>query len=391
MTTDPLRILMVAPTPYFADRGCHVRIFEEARALVRRGHEVRIVTYHLGRDVGGIPTVRIPAVPWYRRLSAGPSWQKPFLDILLFITLAQEIRRFSPTILYAHLHEGAFVSIPLSSLWRLPLLFDCQGSLTGEMLDHRFVRKGSLLERFFAEIEGWINRNAGVIVTSSTPLARSLVEGWGVPPERVVPLPDGVDTDRFTPGDRTAARRELSLPPDLPVLAYLGVMNRYQGVDLLLEAMGILKERGVEVHLLLMGYPDQPYREMTSRLGLSRLVTVTGRVPYDDAPRLLSAADFAVSPKLSRTEANGKLLNYLACGLPVVCFDTPVNREILGEEGILVPYGDLAGLADGIARLARDGELRRRLGEGARRRAVERHGWDARGEELERIIRQAVS
>ena len=122
---------MIAPTPYFADRGCHVRIYEEARALRARGHEVRIVTYHLGRDLGGIPTERIPAVPWYRKLSAGPSWHKPYLDILLLLKTWQVARRFRPQILHAHLHEGAFIAALLKPVLRLPLVFDCQGSLTG--------------------------------------------------------------------------------------------------------------------------------------------------------------------------------------------------------------------------------------------------------------------
>ncbi|MBP1729182.1 MAG: glycosyltransferase, YqgM-like family, partial [Deltaproteobacteria bacterium] len=79
-----LRILMLAPTPFFADRGCHVRILEEARILAALGQRVEIVTYHIGRDLPGIITRRIPAIPWYRKLEAGPSWHKPYLDILLF-------------------------------------------------------------------------------------------------------------------------------------------------------------------------------------------------------------------------------------------------------------------------------------------------------------------
>ncbi len=74
---------MIAPTPYFADRGCHVRIYEEARALTKLGHEVCIVTYHLGRDMPGVRVVRTPHIPWYGKLEAGPSWHKPYLDILL--------------------------------------------------------------------------------------------------------------------------------------------------------------------------------------------------------------------------------------------------------------------------------------------------------------------
>ena len=81
--SSSLKILMIAPTPYFSDRGCHVRIYEEARALRAIGHDVRIVTYHIGRDMEDISTERIVKIPWYKKLSAGPSWHKLYLDLLL--------------------------------------------------------------------------------------------------------------------------------------------------------------------------------------------------------------------------------------------------------------------------------------------------------------------
>ena len=140
-----MKILMIAPTPFFADRGCHVRIYEEARALIDLGHDVRIVTYHLGRDMEGIPTVRIGQIPWYKKLSPGPSWHKPYLDILLFFKALSSARRCRPDIIHAHLHEGAFVGLLLGKLLHIPMLFDCQGSMTAEMIDHGFIRKGTLL------------------------------------------------------------------------------------------------------------------------------------------------------------------------------------------------------------------------------------------------------
>src|SRR5665647_3537086 len=87
---------MIAPTPYFADRGCHVRIYEEARALTKLGHEVCIVTYHLGRDMPGVRVVRTAVVPWYSKLEAGPSWHKPYLDLLLLWKAVTEARSFHP-------------------------------------------------------------------------------------------------------------------------------------------------------------------------------------------------------------------------------------------------------------------------------------------------------
>jgi hypothetical protein len=76
-----LRILMPAPVPFFTECGRHLRIYEEARALIRLGHRVRIVTFHSGLDMPGGSIHRIRRVPWCGNLTIRPSWHKPFLDI----------------------------------------------------------------------------------------------------------------------------------------------------------------------------------------------------------------------------------------------------------------------------------------------------------------------
>lgn len=380
---------MIAPTPFFADRGCHVRILEEARAVIPCGVELRLVTYHIGRDLPGFPIDRIASIPWYRKLGAGPSWHKPYLDLLLLLKAFAVGRRFRPDLIHAHLHEGAFIGAILKKLIRVPLLFDCQGSLTGEITDHGFVRPGSLLQRTFAILERWINRNCDYIVTSAGPTVQTLLAD-GVPPGRVRALMDGVDTGIFTPHPGAEIRARLGLPGDRPVVVFLGLLNSYQGVDLLLEAAALLKGQGAKLHFLVMGFPEGPYREQAERLGLSDMVTFTGRVPYDEAPLHLSAGDFAVSPKISLTEANGKLFNYIACGLPTVVFDTPVNREILGDVALYVKFGDPVELAGALGRMAGDRELREELGKRGRELALNVHSWQTRGRELYGIYRELL-
>lgn len=386
MADDALRVLVLAPTPFFADRGCHVRILEEARAAMACGVDVRLVTYHIGRDVPGVPTERIAGFSWYNKLEAGPSWVKPFLDLQLLWKAFQVARQFKPHLIHAHLHEGAFFGALLKMLIRVPMLFDCQGSLTAEITDHGFVKPGSLLQRFFATLERWINRSSDFIVTSASPTVELLLQD-GVPKDRVSALIDGVDTDVFAPHPKEEIRAALGLPAKRPIVAYLGLMNSYQGVDLLLEAAANLKRQGARIHYLIMGFPDAPYREKAEEMGIADIVTFTGRIPYDQAPLYLSAGDLAVSPKISLTEANGKLFNYIACGLPTVVFDTPVNHEILGEAALYAKFGDSADLAEAIGRLAGDRELREEIGEEGRERAVKLHSWQTRGKELAEIYR----
>lgn len=381
---------MLAPTPFFADRGCHVRILEEARALLERGHEVEIATYHLGRDVPGLRVHRFREFPWYRRLSAGPNWHKLYLDAFLFRLARQRRREFSPQLLHAHLHEGCLLGHFLRRGRRLPLVFDYQGSLAEESLSHGFVRENSVGYQGLRWIEGWINRRADLILVSTRALAGG-IEG-GVPGERVAVMEDGVDARLFQPMSGDSVRERLGIPAAAVVVVFLGLLTAYQGVDLLLESARLACAEEPRLHFLIMGYPDEDqYRRKSMAKGLAGKVTFTGRINYFEASSYLSAGDIAVAPKICRTESNGKLLNYLACGLPVAAFATAVNREILQENAVYAELspGDEAesarSLARAVLRLARDSELRRRLGAAGRRWAEQNGSWRQRAARLEEL------
>jgi len=383
-----LRIMMLAPTPYFTDCGCHVRIYEEARALIRCGHNVRIVTYHLGRDIPGIPIWRIPNIPWNKKLFVGPSWHKPYLDVLMFYRALKLARDFRPHLIHAHLHEGAWIGGRLKKRLGIPLIFDCQGSMTGEMIDHGFIKEGSLLHRLFSRQERRINHgSADYIITSSAPVARELIDRWGVASNKVEPLLNGVDTIQFKPHQRNEVRTKLRLPLDIPLVVYLGMLNRNQGIDTLLSTIVQLKSKGSPIRFLIMGFPEEEYRNKAIELGIDRMIIFTGKIDYTKATFYLSAGDLAVSPKCSLIESNSKLLNYMSCGLPTVAFDTPGNRELLGDAGIYANYDDSSDLASKLAGLMSNKDERDRLSRLVRERAEQQHSWDIRGKALDEIYR----
>jgi len=201
------RILMIAPTPFFADRGCHVRILGEAKALMGLGHELVLCTYFLGRDVGGMPTARTLSVPWYKKLSAGPSWHKFYIDLLLLWTVLRTCWSFRPDIIHAHLHEGIVIGKVASLIFRVPLVADLQGSLTDELLAHKFLPNARLLVKLVAWIEKKINRLPAHLIVSSTHTAQACVTQYGVAAERVTSVMDGVDLDIFRPLEKDVALR----------------------------------------------------------------------------------------------------------------------------------------------------------------------------------------
>ena len=162
------------------------------------------------------------------------------------------------------------------------------------------------------------------------------------------------------------------------MIVFLGVLTQYQGVDALLEAMPLVRRAQPEAHLLLMGYPNEEhYRRVVQDRGLGDVVTLTGRVAYEHAPAWIGLGDIAVSAKQSLTEANGKLLNYMACGLPTVATDTPVNRELLGDAGIYVPVGRSDELARALVRLLTSPGERDARGRTLRARAESDFSWPA--------------
>jgi glycosyltransferase involved in cell wall biosynthesis len=373
-----MRVLMVAPTPFFADRGCHVRILEETRALRAHGVEVLVATYPVGAELSDVATVRSPRPPWVRRLGVGFSIHRPYLDALLLGTAMRAARRFRPDVLHGHLHEGAALAACLGRLLDRPAVADLQGSLAGELVDHGVLPRRGPLPAGARAIERALLRWPQRILASSGAFASDLVARWGVPGDRVVSLPDGVDPERFRPGLATDDLRSSLGLVSRPVVVFLGVLTAYQGVDDLLRAWPLVVRAVPDAHLLLMGHPNEDrYRAVVRRRGLDRSVTLTGRIPYPEAPRYLGLGDVAVSPKRSTSEANGKLLNYMACGLPTLAYDGPVARELMGPAGVLVPLGDVTALATALAGLLADAQERKRRGEALRERAVAEFGWPA--------------
>lgn len=388
-SSRPTRVLMIAPTPFFADRGGHVRIYEEAKALQAMGYEVEICTYHLGDDRPGLTTHRTPRVPWYNKLAAGPSWHKFYIDVLLLLKTWAVARRFRPDVLHGHLHEGAAIGWVVGRLLGLPVVGDFQGSLSGELKAHEFIPDRGWLYRFVAHNENWIDRLPQVAVASCTDVAQELKERFGV--RDVVLALDGVDTEVFHPEVEVGDLQAL-VPPGRSAVVYLGLLTAYQGVDHLLEAIPRVMDRAPQAYFLVMGYPDEErYQQKARELGVSGHVRFPGRIDYNQAPRYLALGQVAVGPKLSETESNGKLYNYMACALPTVAFDTPPSREILGDLGVYVPPGDVNALADAIARLLEDPEGSQQRGIGLRQRVQDHFSWQNTAQQMTKAYDLAIA
>jgi len=385
------RVLMVAPTSFFSDYGCHVRILEEARVLRERGHCVSICTYRKGRDIDGFPIYRTLPLPWRQHYEVGSSRHKFAYDALLAPLVLVRALRQRPHVIHAHLHEGALIGGVVGRLLRVPLVFDLQGSMTNEMVDHHFLRPDGPWYRPARWLERRINGLPQTIITSSRHTAKLLQEEFGCDKARITAIPDCVNTSAFRPGvitpeERRTIRQQLGIPPEARVVVYLGLLAEYHGTNLLLHAATHVVESVPDAHFLVMGFPGvNEYRAYAHSIGLRGRVTFTGKIPYEEAPRYLALGDVAVAPKISDTEGAGKLLNYMAMALPTVAFPTAVNREYLGDLGIYAESVDERSLASALVRSLESLDSMQGAGLALRRRAKEHFSWDMAAAQIEAI------
>jgi len=386
---------MIAPTSFFADYGGHIRILEEIRGLQARGHRVTVCTYHTGNNVPGIRIRRSLNVPWRRGVQVGSTRHKLYFDAMLAATVLRAALQTRPQIVHAHMHEGALLGYPVRQLAGVPLVFDYQGSLTGEMVDHRFLDRAGPFYRPLHWLESCINGLADAVLTSSHNAAGLLRAGFGYPSERLFPVIDAVNTGTFQPSPATLARsaahrRELGIPPDVPVVVYLGLLAPYQGTDLLIEAARRVLAALPETRFVIMGFPGvDSYRALADSLGVSGRVVFPGRIPYAEAPDWLGMGQVAVAPKLSLTEGAGKIPLYMAMGLPTVAFDTPVSREFLGPLGRYAERGSSESLAAELLRALRDPAAAAAHGQALRARALRDYSWEAAVGQIEAVYAQA--
>ncbi len=396
----PYSVLTIAPTSFFADYGAHVRIWEEVKTLKNLGHRVVMTTYHNGDDMPGLEIRRTWDVPWIKRAMVGSSRHKLYLDVALVWRSLQVALELKPDIIHAHLHEGALIGGLASRLLGVPLIFDYQGSLTSEMLDHGFLRRGSALFPPMRAVERTINTLPDAVITSSFNAAAQLHTKWGYPRDTLYTVPDSVNTERFRPFDgateweaeRQRLRDELGIPRHRQIVVYVGLLAPYQGTNKLLEAARIVVEQRPNAHFLIMGYPDViSYRNLAETIGVQDHVTLPGRILYRDLHAYLALGDVAVAPKMSETEGAGKIVNYMAMGLPVVAFDTPVSHEILGDCGLYARYGDPQSLAEKTIALLDDPETRTTLGMAGRAKAVQEHSWELGALQIQAIYERALA
>lgn len=390
-----MNILIVAPTPFFSDRGTHIRILEEALALERRGHKIKIATYHIGSDLPKFLGTEIDVrrirrlLFWYKKLEAGPDWQKIVLDLLLIKKTFFLARTWKPDVIHGHLHEGALIGwiVQKALFWhKTKLVVDFHGSLTKEMVSHAYLGMNTL-QKIFQYIERLIDNLGDRAVTSSWDNTEEINRIRTKNP--AVAILDGTRLAMFdTLSDRESLRAKYRVPGDKIVVTYTGALIANKGIRLLLDAIPLVFAKYPTAHFVIAGFPLDQISDYLERVDCIEHVTIVSPLPYFTLPEILKMSDIGVDPKEATTsQASGKALQYMGAGLPIACFDTLNNHEYMADGGVYASTATAEGLAEAIGRLVESPWLRQKKGTVNRERA-EKFSWQQSAEALEKIYQE---
>ncbi|MEI7620961.1 MAG: glycosyltransferase family 4 protein [Candidatus Moraniibacteriota bacterium] len=392
-----MKILVIAPTPFFADRGTHIRILEEALALEKLGHQITIATYHIGSEIDASIRTNISVrrirrlLFWYKKLEAGPDWQKIILDLMLIRKAFNLARTEKPDLIHGHLHEGVAIGwlVRTALFWRkIKLVADFHGSLTGEMVSHSYLRAG-LLKKIFSFLERLLNNLGDFAITSSQENTQEIRQSRH--DKKVETILDGASLAHFQNlPDKQALRKEFELPADKTIVIYAGAMIANKGIGYLLEAIPQVLAQTPDVFFVLAGFPAEIVTQFVTKRNLQNDVRIISPLNYFEMPKILTASDLAIDPKDSLTrQASGKILQYMAAGLPVVCFERPNNRAYLEQGGQYAKEISAQGLTEAVLFLLENPQARMEKGRFNQLR-VKDFSWDISAEKIEAIYKQII-
>ena len=375
-TGGKLRILMVAPQPFFRPRGTPFSVLHRIRALLAQGHSVDIVTYPFGEDPA-LPGLRVFRAkrPWFvHDVRVGPSIAKIFLDIALYRATKRVLQEHSYDVLHTH-EEAAFFGVGLAKKHGLLHVYDMHSSLPHQLSNFKAYDFG-LFRWIFRGRERKVFTTADGVITICRELADIATAHCEDTPHAMIEN-TGDDRTLFA-WDGSDPRADLSLE-DKHISLYTGTFEAYQGLHLLLDAFVQVVRARPQAHLLLVGGSRGQVEEQRQRardLGIADAVSFVGTVHPSHIPGYLRAADLIVSPRSRGTNTPLKIYNYMRWGVPLVATDKPTHTQTLTVDNSLLVPPTPEGFARGIQRLIDDPAEASRIGAAAARFAEE-HFADA--------------
>lgn len=358
-----MRILLLAPHPFFQQRGTPIAVRMVLEVLVSHGHQVDVLTFPEGEDVDlpGCRILRIPRPPFVRNIRPGFSMKKLTCDAVMLATTLALVRKNRYDLIHA-VEESAFIGLVTRKLLRTPYVYDMDSGLARQMAD-----KFPVLARVRRLLDGCetlaVRGAVGTLAVckSLEDQARACDPGGLVARiEDISLLADSIDE---------GGEEAVDVPQGGPVVMYVGNLEPYQGIDLLVEAFRRALPEVPDARLAIIGGANgdvTALRDRCARLGLGESVWLAGPRPVERLAAYLRRATVLVSPRTHGDNTPMKVYSYLDSGRPLLATRLPTHTQVLTDDLAVLVDPEPEAMARGLVDLLRDAERRETLAASAR-------------------------
>jgi len=372
-----MRILLVHPHDIYSSAEPWTRrIVSFANEFVKQGHEVKLAYFALSNNNN---TKRVSNGYEAIALSRVTSTVVFLKNIFKLQKLAKwaDIVHFQKCQYYA-----AIPAVIAAYIRNKPLHYDWDD--WEEMIWYESCGR-SLHARFIGFHFKIIERVLPVLADSVSVASQelnNLTLRFGVKENNICTVPVGADLEEFNPGiDGRLIKKRYAIKN--PLVLYVGQLCGAQHIDLFIQAAKIVLDKYPQVIFMIVGegFMEKSLKDLTKQLNIDDKIIFTGSFSHEEIPLYIAAADICVAPfketRVTVCKSPLKIVEYLACGKPIVASNVGEVRRMIEDAGILVEAGKAGPLADNILSLLLDVRLRDELGKKARKRAEDTYNWKA--------------
>jgi glycosyltransferase involved in cell wall biosynthesis len=372
-----MKILMISPQPFFEPRGTPISVYQRLEALSALGHEIDLITYHVGKDVEmpNLKIHRVRGLKMIQHVRIGPSRAKIYLDAMIILKAIRMLLGKRYDVIHSH-EEASFFSMFLAWIFRTRHLYDMHSVLSKQLTNFSFGNK-PIFVKIFEFLERMVLKTSHAVITVGPDLEQYVkTVGKNI---RVVMIENIALHAYQTPVQPEAVKeltRKLNLEGRLPIV-YTGTYERYQGLDMALECVDAVRKKHPNVIFIFVGakvYQAQEWTEIAEGKGLADHTLFLDVVPPEDSMVYLACASVLISPRLDGTTTPLKIYSYLHAEKPIVATNIIAHTQVLTEDTAILTEPNHQAFADGILRALSDPELAERLGKNAHQLAREKFG-----------------
>ncbi|MFC1497781.1 glycosyltransferase [Verrucomicrobiota bacterium] len=367
-----MKILLLAPHPFYQERGTPIAVDLLLRVLSKRGDEVDVLTYHEGlpREYPGTTIHRIRNLSFIKDVPPGFSWKKVFCDLFLFFKAVKTVRRKKYDIIHA-VEESAFIAVFLKKFFKTRYIFDMDSSMPEQIVEGKPVTKFML--PIMRRMEKSAVLNAEAVVVMCEALSKKAADYGG---KNVITL-----TDISLLSTISADKKESTIKNPFSngtTFMYIGNLQPYQGIDLLLQSFAQAARSSGKINLIIIGGSEldiEEYRIKAAALGIDEKTCFTGPKSISALKQMFEISDILVSPRTQGVNTPMKIFSYMDSGNPILATNLPTHTQVLSEKTALLAKPEPEAFAKAMLKLAQDKTLQKKLAKHASRIVKEKYSF----------------